>query len=358
MLAFELLQVSIGSRHRLSIVPSETEWNELFLFAGKHSLVGILLAGIERLPEEQLPKQELVLEWLGQAEFLKALNKRVDSQCVELQSFFDNNGIRSSILKGQSVALYYGSLSSLRTPGDIDIYVDCGISKIYQLARSLGQKKIEWDYKHLHLNIFNDIQVEVHYRPEILLNLRKNCILQKWFAEQIVREEIFKQNGVFISPSVEFNSVYILVHIYRHFFYEGIGFKQLMDYFFVLKSLPVESSQYSPYETFCSLGIQRFASGVMWIMKTVFGLEECFILCSPNEQEGKYILKNVIDGGNFGRFNERKHPKNNGKIFTVLRIICNNINLFSHYHSELFWVPIYFLRHKIWKICQSKIISN
>ena len=52
-----------------------------------------------------------------------------------------------------------------------------------QFAYDNGQKDVNWDYKHLHLDVFKDAEVEVHYRVEVLLNLWKNKRLQRWFRE-------------------------------------------------------------------------------------------------------------------------------------------------------------------------------
>ena len=142
-----------------------------------------------------------------------------------------------------------------------------------EYAQSIRQKDVDWDYKHLHLKIFKDTEVEMHYRPEVLLNLVKNRKLQKWFSSEEIQNSIFQHNGAMITPSIEFNLFYILLHIYRHFLYEGVGLRQLMDYFFVLKSVSSQDDKTLSLDSIESFGMKRFAKGVMWIMKDVFGLE-------------------------------------------------------------------------------------
>ena len=40
-LFFELIQVSIGSKEKLSSVPSAAEWEKLFVLAEKHAVIGM-----------------------------------------------------------------------------------------------------------------------------------------------------------------------------------------------------------------------------------------------------------------------------------------------------------------------------
>lgn len=114
--------------------------------------------------------QKLYYQWLGTAVQIQHRNELMNRRCVELQPKFSSFGFNSSILKGQGIAALYGELKDLMQPGDIDVYVDCGREKTIEYARSIGQESVDWDYKHLHLRVFKDTEVEMHYRPEVLLN--------------------------------------------------------------------------------------------------------------------------------------------------------------------------------------------
>lgn len=52
----ELLQVSLGTREKLSRVPSAVEWQALMDEAQRQAIAGILACGLERLPIEQKPQ--------------------------------------------------------------------------------------------------------------------------------------------------------------------------------------------------------------------------------------------------------------------------------------------------------------
>lgn len=51
-------------------------------------------------------------------------------------------------------------------------------------------------------------------------------------------------------------------------------------------------------------GVNWFAKGVMWIMGYVFGLGREYMFCEPDQQEGRFLLSEVMQNGNFGLHNE------------------------------------------------------
>lgn len=362
-LFFELIRVAIGNQVYLSHTPSVDEWRVLYAMAKKQSLLGICFAGVQKLrKQEQCPSETLYFQWLGMAAKIQQRNEAVNRQCIALQKFLADGEMRSSILKGQGVALCYGvSLRELRQSGDIDVYVDCGRVKAIEYAHGI-QNIVDWDYKHLHLKLFQDTEVEMHYVPEVFLNLKKNKKLQKWFKEH--QDLMFTKQGEIVTPSVEFNAFYILLHIYRHFMYEGVGMRQLMDLFYVLKTLsnsPLHSTNSGqvPKENLkiaqnaiSELGMMRFANGVMWIMLEVFGLEKENLLCDPDDKEGRYILREVMEGGNFGHHDERLKSDASGKVGAIKSILKHNLHLLIHYPSDVIWAPIWMLYHWCWKKSQ------
>ena len=375
MLFLELLQIALGNRERLSHAPSAKEWAGIYEESKRQAVTGILLHGIDRLPAEQRPSQAFLLQWIGVGQMIEQRNRLMNGRCVELLRKLENHGLQGAILKGQGIAkLYDGGgkkekerddrLSGLRQSGDIDVYVDCGLKGALAFAKSLGQDKIEWDYKHLHLKVWCDTEVEMHYRVEVLLNLRKNRKLQKWFMEH--ENEIFnlndnvdlnlntdKTDGTdwMVTPTVEFNVFYILLHIYRHFLYEGVGMRQIVDYYMVLKNLDVnlnlnESYAYKGVREF---GMEKFAKGLMWVMQEALGMPREWMLWEPDKKEGEYILKQVMTGGNFGHYDERlKHA--GGKLGAVKAILTHNLHLLTHYPSDVIWAPVWIVWHKLWKM--------
>ncbi len=354
MLFFELLQVSLGNQNKLSSIPSDKEWAILYAESERQAVTGILLHGVDRLPVEQRPSQAILLQWIGVGQLIEQLNHLMDERCKKLLSNLVSAGLHPTILKGQGIAQCYPKvLQKLRQPGDIDVYISDGREKAIEYARSLGQKEIEWDYKHLHLKLWNDTEVEMHYHVEVLLNLWKNWRLQRWFGkhQNAIQGSRFKfQGGDVVTPTVVFNVFYILLHIYRHFLYEGVGLRQIVDYYFVLRTVQVSGSKIQEYiDAVRELGIEKFAKGLMWVMHEALGMSCEWMLWEPDEREGRYILKQVMTGGNFGHHDKRlKHSDD--KIGAVKAILMHNMHLLTHYPSDVIWAPVWIIWHKLWKL--------
>ena len=364
-LFFELLQIALGNRERLSKTPSAAEWAEIYAESERQAVTGILLHGIERLKDLNSDlnlNQRFLLQWIGVGQMIKQRNHLLDCRCKELLSKLTAAGLHPTILKGQGIAQCYPEvLGNLRQSGDIDVYVGCGLHGAIEIANKLGDQNQEWDYKHLHLNVYKDTEVEMHYRVEVLLNLWKNRKLQKWFKEHetelfaYANDNLNENTGGMTTPSVEFNVFYILLHIYRHFLYEGVGLRQIVDYYFVLKNfnlddnLGVDINESYAYKAVREFGMEKFAKGLMWVMQKALGMPSEWMPWEPEEKEGKYILEQVMTGGNFGHHDKRlKHS--DGKLGAVKAILTHNMHLVTHYPSDVIWAPVWIVCHKFWKL--------
>lgn len=348
----ELLQVAMGTRNHLSECPSAVNWEELLDEAERQAISGVLFHGIERLPVGQRPPLENMLQWVGTAQIIQTCNENMDKRCLELLAIMKKRGLHGTILKGQGLArLYDTQLVGLRQSGDIDVYTDCGIEKSLHFAH-LVQEEVSWDFKHLHLEIWDDVEVELHYRVEWIDNLIKNRRLQRWFKEH--EDMLFEEKEHFITPNISFNVFYILLHIYRHFFTEGVGLRQLMDYYYVLKAKGRNHNPKIATDAISDFGMERFARGVMWIMEEVFGLDRDYLLFEPHESEGQYILQQVLEGGNFGYYSSNRSQLGGGVGFVINRL-RQGVHLIGHYPQESLWIPIWIIWHKGWKIW--KVIS-
>ena len=241
---FAFLKYCLGYKGDMSKIVARMGWQELYFFASKQALLGLCFDGIERLgkeyPEElkQNPiGKELLMTWMGKAQQICRQNMKVNAVASKLFSMLREDGMRCCVLKGQGNALMYPNPYS-RTPGDIDVWVNASRERIMEYA----QKKFELgdDIRLQHLETSLDgVPVELHFFPCSMNNPIYHARLQKWFRRNVDLQcshivGLPDGAGDIAIPTTAFNVVYQLTHLYHHFFDEGIGMRQIIDYFLVV----------------------------------------------------------------------------------------------------------------------------
>ena len=379
-LFFSLIKVAIGKEGVLCKTPTAKDWQQLYDMAKKQSLVGICFAGVQKLVEQQqAPEEMLYLTWMGMAAKIQQRNEVVNQQCVGVQRMIAERGYRSCIIKGQSNHTSYGSLAMLRQSGDIDIWVEGGREKVVELVNSICPTK-EIRETHAQLRVFPETEVEVHYRPGLIRDFRRNKRLQAFFAShaedcfanrvslgskefQKVSSESPKtpetsgtskdlkpsETLSIVAPKVQFHAVQQLLHIYHHLFDSGIGLRQVMDYYFLLTHLPEEEKE-GVMKVLRSVGVERFAKALMYVEQQVFGLEERYLLCEPSVEDGEYLLIEIMIGGNFGHHDERKkYSTRHSFLESFLGVYFKNFRHARFAPMEWFWSPLWRLYYFGWR---------
>ena len=234
---FDFLRFSIGSAKEIPGSLREVDWKELDAIAQKQCLVGILFDGIKKLPAEHVEmEKELLLRWMAESQMLEKANVRLNDAAIQVSEWFRKKEFRTCILKGQGNALMYPNPYS-RTPGDIDIWVEGGDKRVISFVRSISPPE-KACYHHIEFPSYKGVEVEVHYRPSFLLCFWHNRKLQKYYErvkeEQFSHRVMLGEQGEIAIPTVEFNIIFQLTHIYSHLMNEGIGLRQLLDYYYVL----------------------------------------------------------------------------------------------------------------------------
>jgi len=354
------LQTAIGNRTSLSCTPSDDDWEKIYDISKQHTLTGIAFAGIERLPSEQLPPPRRIRQWAVKADKIKSSNQRISKATASVSNYFQDNGFNCIILKGQGNMSYYPMhLYGLRTPGDIDVWLwpneiirSEGKGDVQTVIEfCLSHKKGEYVYYHnLDFPILKDIAVEVHYRPSWLYNPLRNKKLQKWFTEYKHSGSTVSYEG-YVIPTAEFNVIFQLLHLYKHIFEEGIGLRQLLDYYMVLKN-----AGRTNLSLISDLGLTTFAGAVMYVLQYVFdNTTNDWQICSPNEKEGRKLLREIMLSGNFGQFDDRFQWSNvtNGSLhyrglpYAMARF-RHNFNFLMSYPSEVICEPFFRIYNKFW----------
>ena len=406
---FDFLRFCIGSDFEIPSSLKEADWKELYAIAKKQCLVGILFDGIKKLPAEHVGmEKELLLHWMAESQMLEKANVRLNDAAIQVSEWFRKKGFRTCILKGQGNALLYPN-GLLRTPGDIDIWVEGGDKRVISFVRSISPHE-KACYHHIEFPSYKGVEVEVHYRPSFLLCFRHNRKLQEYYervkVEQFSHRVMLGEQGEIAIPTVEFNLIFQLTHIYAHLMNEGIGLRQLLDYYFVLCDFykvndiskitpslftlkegstshpdPLSSGAREKTALRCSeplrykdggpskvspgcagwdrlemvqkelreLGLWKFAGAIMYIMREVFGMPASRLIVPPNEKYGKFVLNEVLEAGNFGKHDERNRF-GRSKLGHNLQRVYRDIRLMRCFPAEALSEPFFRVWHFFWRL--------
>lgn len=241
---FRFLRFSLGlegeAKGLLDGRKGSFDWDACYQFAKRQTLVGVLFDGIQRLPKELAPARPLLLRWLSDSESIRRRNMRMDRASVYIYNKVCAAGFRCCILKGQGNALLYPHPSS-RIPGDVDVWVMANREELRHIALSLTEgdgSSLQESLNHIGLTV-HGVSMELHSTPALLNSPLHNSRLQKWLkrnADLQCSNRIALPNnaGEVAVPTLSFNIIYQLCHLFHHCFYEGVGLRQIVDYYFVL----------------------------------------------------------------------------------------------------------------------------
>ena len=241
---FLFLRYCLEDKVDLSMVVSNMDWRQLYSFATKQTIIGICFDGIKRLSEEypeELKKnpieRDLLMTCMGVSQQIRRQNMKVNGVAAKLYSMLREDGLRCCILKGQGNALMYPNAYS-RNPGDIDVWVNASREQITEYAKKHFELGDDIRYQHIETSV-DGVPVELHFFPGIMNNPIYNARLQKWFKRNVdlqCSNVVSLPDGIgeIAMPTTAFNVVYQLTHLYHHFFDEGIGMRQIIDYFLVV----------------------------------------------------------------------------------------------------------------------------
>lgn len=359
---YELILVALGLRKSLNRNPSEQEWMWLFHTCQKQAIAAFVFPVLEQLNKaEQKAPVKLIYEWLALSERVKAQNELMNQEAARLTKMYESEGHRTAILKGQANARLYPD-KMLRQPGDIDIWLDGGREKVIDSTMKLGLLKGEiakftvdgeltLAYHHIHLaKNENGVDVEVHFRPSSgNKNPFTNRRLQRFLEAEINRGNELTPEG-FRVPSLRFALVMQLAHIQRHLVSEGVGMRQIIDYYYLLKSntrsssarlLPKGRKNFTNDTNIRNIlnycGLKHIAEAMMWVLHEKLGLEDEYLIAPMDERRGKMLLRQIMEGGNFGHY----HPdKQHGLRQRIMAKNKHRIQMFRFDFSEAFWIEL------------------
>ena len=360
---FELVRYVINEGYKAPQIETD-DWEPIFDIARKQCILGIVFESVLRMGQDATIPRQLKMKWFFMVNKIQNRNMLLNKRCVELAEMFHQDGFDSCVLKGQGNAMMYPN-PYLRTSGDIDLFVmkkgeEMSINERRDLVMSYVRNKFPQmgiRYQLISYHVFPDVEVGIHFLPTFVNNPLYNCRIQTWMEKQIKEQcqnivELPNGVGRIAVPTIKFNIVFLLAHMMRHFFDEGIGLRQFMDYFFLLKKAK-EKNVVRNEELeglFRYLGLWKFAGATMYVMREVFALEDVFLIAPVDERRGSTLLAEILSGGNFGHYSGLRAHSTGGKYFAK---VWRNLHFAHEYPAEALCEPVFRTWHFFWRLKHS-----
>ena len=324
--------------HPASPRPEIRDWAALYQFAQKQAIEGVCsptqLTG-------NLPPKELLLKWYVSESAIRARNAVLNRRAVELTERLRADGMACCILKGQGNARLYPD-PALRASGDIDVWADADEETLREYVKKQFPDAVE-SSKHIKFPIFEDTPVDMHDTPLKLFHPGLNRRLQQWLEENKAAQmahtvRLAGTDADIAVPTAAFNAVYQLGHILIHLIDEGIGLRQFVDYFYVLRELKGAGAEQleAVRRSWRRLGLLRLARAVMWVEQEMLGLEEEFLPVPPDKRMGRVLADIILDGGNFGRYSSRQQFRKRGSAAKAADGFWHLVRLAALFPGEAF----------------------
>ncbi len=364
-LFIELLRVTLGTCEELSHVPSSGEWAAIYDEAERQAVAGVMVTGLERLPDNQRPPKVVLLQWIGVCQQIEVHNALTTKTCHNVSKRIEQDGYLACVLKGQSNYRYYPQeMKNHRSCGDIDVWVvpdDNGCKHPVRKVLEYVQANYDMNglcWLHTSHEEKTGIPVEIHLRPSFMSEPCRNRRFQKYFSNIKTCREYLDLDGEAIPVmKVDEDVIYQMNHLYRHLLDEGVGLRQVVDYYYLLTAWNKKHTR-SKEETMkvvSWLGMKRFAGALMYVLRELLGMSEDYLLCMASEKDGQFLMNEILMSGNFGHADPRMGAiSTNGgylkrRASQAWRRLKRNLRFVTSYPGEVIWEPIVRVEHFVWK---------
>lgn len=119
---FELIKAGLFPDKEARILGhgSSVDWRGIYYLAEEQAVMGLIAAGIDKLPSSERPAKEVALQFAGQTIELEQRNKSMNAYVAKLIEKFRKENVYTLLVKGQGIAQCY-ERPLWRACGDIDL---------------------------------------------------------------------------------------------------------------------------------------------------------------------------------------------------------------------------------------------
>lgn len=281
---------------------TETEWSDVYAVALAQGVLAIAFDGAMMLPERMQPDLDNKIQWGYNVGHIEKIYTRQIDTASKLTKLFADNGIRTMIMKGISVARYY-PVPSHRQFGDIDVYLMGDYAKGNEIIASKGIP-IKYEYfVHSEFRL-GGVNIENH---ELFVNAHVNktgAYVQRELSRLIanVRRHPTVENAY--APSPEFDALFLTRHATWHYARECIRLRDLCDWALFLHHEADNMNRSKVIRLLQESGLERYSSIITSICRKYLGLDKTLPFSAEYDELSERVKNDIMTFENPDKFKD------------------------------------------------------
>lgn len=261
-------------------VPADTNWEEALDLAISQGVLGLCFEAVEKLPANQRPALEMLMQWYGHTEKQSLKYERTWAVARKLDRLWAAAGIHATIIKGRAIAQYY-PVPSHRYSCDLDVFIKEDWGQACKLLEQKGVRLEHEVYKEVEFTL-DDTYVECH---RYITPLRGNKHLQKveryLYSLLDIEPKVYFEGTNLVCPPLMFNAILFVEHALGDFQQGKLSLKHLVDWVLIRR----QDVDWKAFETRCKeFKFDRFVALIEALADVVEGKKELESL-SPSYRE-------------------------------------------------------------------------
>lgn len=322
----------------------DVDWYKVYQLTQEQSVQGGAMQGLEWFVErgaiykDHVP-QYLLLQWIGEVQMIEQWNRSMNEFVAKLIEKLMQADIYAVLIKGQGIAQCY-ERPLWRACGDVDLLLS---NENYEKAKAilmpLASQIEDEDKKRKHLALTIDsFVVELHGTIHGGLSKRERLGLEDVqkdiFEGGSVRSWMNGQTQTFL-PSVDNDILIVFTHILEHFFYGGIGLRQVCDWCRLLWTFREKIDKRLLESRIRKMGLMTEWKGFAALAVSTLGMPvEAMPLYSNDKKwarKGDRIRDIILETGNFGHNRDNSHyQKHSFLVYKAKSFWRNSKDSFRH----------------------------
>lgn len=210
------------------------EWRELYELSSSQGLTAITYIQLKPVLNQVDIPAELQRKWRIHSLTINNKMQIMNKTCAEFAEKMYERGIPVVALKGVAYASYYPD-PNIRECGDLDCYMFDKKDEGDQVICEIGGRMEEGGHKHSHL-FYKGLTIENHKYFTSFDNTEQGRLTEMELQKLMSRRCEYLADTKLLNPSPDFTSVFLIKHAQRHFLYEGIRMRHLLDWALFLKA--------------------------------------------------------------------------------------------------------------------------